>query len=75
MEKVEKSAKLDKMVLDGLKNARKSDNDELSQLAHQAVDIIIANSKVKELEISATRPDLLFDDGNGMFCLHCAYAR
>jgi hypothetical protein len=68
MEKVEKSAKLDKMVLDGLKNARKSDNDELSQLAHQAVDIIIANSKVKELEISATRPDLLFDDGNGMFC-------
>ena len=68
MERVEKRAKLDKMVLDGLKNARKSDNDEMSQLAHQAVDIIMANAKVKELDISSTRPDVLLDHDSAMFC-------
>jgi hypothetical protein len=48
VEKVQKSAKLDKLVLDGLKNARKSNNEELQQLAHQAIDILMANSKVME---------------------------
>ena len=56
MKKVEKSAKLDKLVFDGLKNARKSDNEELSQLAHQAVDIIMANSKVMQREIISPIP-------------------
>lgn len=47
---VRTSAKLDKMVLDGLKNARKSSNDELSDIATQACDIFLQNSVVKKAQ-------------------------
>ena len=45
-------------MLDGLKNARKSNNEELQQLAHQAIDILMANSKVMET-LKSPRPFVL----------------
>ena len=42
--RVEASAKLDRRVLDGLKNVRKSPNDELSDLATRSLEIFLRDT-------------------------------
>ena len=61
METVKASAKLDKSILDGLKNARKSKNVELQDIATKALEIFLKDSAVLSPVPHASHPFSLDD--------------